>query len=365
MILLEHHEIAQIFPMMEKVEFSALVEDIRRNGLRTPVVLYEGKMLDGRNRYRACLEAGVKPHSIEYEGNDPVGYIVSANLHRRHLSSSQRAACAVEAEALMERLEAEARERMLAGKKADPEEIIPEGRADQARDTAAALFGTNPHYIQDAKKIQAEDPDAFEQVKSGKKTISQVKREIRHASAMKNIAVLPSDKYRVLLADPPWKYGSDFSSGEEKFMKRWTSAETHYPAMSIVELCALPVIDLSEDNAVLFLWVTSPLLAECWPVIKAWGFSYKSSFCWDKVRHNFGHYNSVRHEFLLVCTRGSCLPDIKELHDSVVEIERSEVHSEKPAYFRELIDKMYPRGNRIELFARQKVDSWDSWGSNG
>ena len=114
----------------------------------------------------------------------------------------------MEAEALMERLEAEARERMLAGKKADPEEIIPEGRADQARDTAAALFGTNPHYIQDAKKIRAEAPDAFKQVKAGEKTISQVNREIGHASALKKTAVLPSDKYRVLYADCPWQYGN-------------------------------------------------------------------------------------------------------------------------------------------------------------
>ena len=360
---LEHHEIAQIFPMMGEEEFSALVADIRRNGLRTPVVLYEGKILDGRNRYRACLEAGTESETTEYEGNNPVGYIVSVNLHRRHLSSSQLAACAVEAEALMERLEAEARERQ--GARTDIKELFPESKAGQARDTAAALFGTNPHYIQDAKKIRAEAPEAFKQVKAGKKTISQVNREIRHKAALEKIAVLPSDKYRVVYADPPWKYGSDFSSGEEKFMKRWTSAETHYPAMSIAELCALPIADLAEDNAVLFLWVTSPLLAECWPIIKAWGFTYKTSFCWDKVKHNFGHYNSVRHEFLLVCTRGSCLPDIKELHDSVVEIERSDVHSEKPAYFRELIDKLYTHGNRIELFARQKAEGWMAWGADG
>ena len=74
-----------------------------------------------------------------------------------------------------------------------------------------------------------------------------------------------------------------------------------------------------------------------------------------------GHYNSVRHEFLLICTRGSCLPDINKLFDSVVSIERAE-HSEKPDEFRDMINELYPNGNRIELFARKKNEGWEMWG---
>jgi hypothetical protein len=75
--------------------------------------------------------------------------------------------------------------------------------------------------------------------------------------------------------------------------------------MPIAELCALDVKARAADDAVLFLWVTSPMLEVSFQVIKAWGFQYKTSFVWDKVKHNFGHYNSLRHEFLLICTRGS------------------------------------------------------------
>jgi N6-adenosine-specific RNA methylase IME4 len=110
--------------------------------------------------------------------------------------------------------------------------------------------------------------------------------------------------------------------------------------MSIEELCLLPVKDLAEDNAVLFLWVTSPLLEDAFRVIHAWGFDYKTSFVWDKVKHNMGHYNSVRHEFLLVCVRGSCTPDNMRLYDSVQSIERTE-HSTKPEEFRNIIDDIY------------------------
>jgi len=134
--------------------------------------------------------------------------------------------------------------------------------------------------------------------------------------------------------------------------------------MSIAELCGLPVKALAQDDAVLFLWVTSPLLYEAAPIFDAWGFKYKSSFIWDKVGHNVGHYNSVRHEFLLIGTRGSCTPDVPTLHDSVVEIPKSRKHSEKPEEFRQLIDSMYPHGSRLELFRRGTApDGWDVWGN--
>lgn len=166
---------------------------------------------------------------------------------------------------------------------------------------------------------------------------------------------LPTGKYRVLYCDPPWKYGDELIEG-------YGAAEHHYPTMTISELCDLPIHDLSDENSVLFLWVTSPMLDESFHVIESWGFEYKTSFVWDKIKHNYGHYNSVRHEFLLICTRGSCLPDIKKLHDSVISLER-EKHSEKPEYFRELIDELYTKGKRIELFARETVPNWDSWGN--
>ena len=104
------------------------------------------------------------------------------------------------------------------------------------------------------------------------------------------------------------------------------------------------------------------MLEDAFVVIRAWGFEYKASFVWDKIKHNWGHYNSVRHEFLLVCVRGSCPPDELKLFDSVVSIERTK-HSEKPEAFRKIIDTLYPHGKRIELFARTKVDGWEAFGN--
>jgi N6-adenosine-specific RNA methylase IME4 len=187
-----------------------------------------------------------------------------------------------------------------------------------------------------------------------------VKRETHHDSLKQ--AELPSNKYRVLYADPPWQYND---AGVITDSDAYGRAERHYPTLSIDALCMLgaSVREMSESDAVLFLWVTSPLLEDSFKIINAWGFEYKTSFVWDKIKHNFGHYNSVRHEFLLICTRGSCTPDNLKLFDSVQAIERSDKHSEKPQEFYGIIETLYTHGKRLELFARSSREGWDSWGN--
>lgn len=168
---------------------------------------------------------------------------------------------------------------------------------------------------------------------------------------------LPEGKYQVIYADPPWMYGQEQHSTE----KQATVLETHYPSMPTEDICQLPIGNLGLDNSVLFLWTTSPKLFEAKQVIDAWGYEYKSSMVWDKVKHNVGYYVSVRHEFLLICTRGSCLPDNPKLYDSVITEERTE-HSKKPEVFYDIIEDIY-KGKKIELFARNKRNGWECWGN--
>jgi N6-adenosine-specific RNA methylase IME4 len=191
--------------------------------------------------------------------------------------------------------------------------------------------------------------------------------DLRHAIKVKRfddgVGELPNDKYRVIYADPPWEYATPQHSREEQK----TTLDSHYPSLPLDKICGLPVGELTQEDAVLFLWATSPLILDAFQVIEAWGFTYKASFIWDKVKHNVGHYNSVRHEFLFIATKGSCLPDKKPdgepvLIDSVQSIERTE-HSAKPQEFRNIIDQLYPAGKRIELFARSTYPGWDTWGN--
>ena len=378
----EFHPIANIFPLMQGTEFAALVEDLRQHGLREPGWTFEGKVLDGRNRYRACEEAGIEFRSREFNGSrlDALNLVWSENVQRRHLNAGQAAIAQAKREkleaeytaAVVEPLREEAKRRQKAGTgqgggggrgRKNLAQLVGQGieRHDRSTDaTLAKAAGTNRRYLEQARNLLATAPERLAPVEAGEKTLSQVIREVTREEVQAKLAAIPSEKYRVVYADPPWKYGN---SGIISDSDQYGPAERHYPAMAIGELCALDIRGIAEADAVLFLWVTSPMLGECWPVIKAWGFEYKTSFVWDKVKHNFGHCNSVRHELLLVCTHGSCTPDTKKLYDSVVTIERSDKHSEKPEEFRQIIDALYPHGRRIELFARKRVPGWDCWGA--
>ncbi len=182
---------------------------------------------------------------------------------------------------------------------------------------------------------------------------------IKRQNDIKNVPPFPAGKYQVLYADPPWAYDNTGLGG---------SAESHYPTLPASELetlkdsTSLQVTELAGDNAVLFLWVTSPFLPEGLELCQAWGFDYKTSFVWIKDRTTYGKlgfYNYGQHEFLFVATRGSCLPRSESLVPSLIVAPKGE-HSAKPVY--EIIEKMYP-GPYIELFARKTRPNWATWGT--
>jgi len=354
---MEFHETATIFPMMDEGEYQALKSDIAEHGLRESIWTWEGKIIDGRNRWKVCQELGIEPRTRPWSGDGSlVAFIVSMNLHRRHLMASQRAMVAVD---MLPALEAEAKKRQGTRTDLTSGNKLPDVEFGKSSEKAATMARVSKPYVIYAKKLTEQAPDLAKQVRTGDKTITAARRELIKRARQECPPLLTEGKYRVLYADPPWHYGN---AGLDEY----GHAEHHYPTMHIQELCEMgdAIETISEPNAVLFLWVTSPLLAECFEVVHAWGFKYKTSFVWDKVLHNHGHYNSVRHEFLLICTRGNCTPDDPKLFDSVQTIERSRTHSEKPEEFRAIIDTLYTHGNRIELFARkQTIDGWDAWGN--
>jgi len=213
------------------------------------------------------------------------------------------------------------------------------------------------HHREVANLSNEKQTEFLQKALDEKLSVRDLRREIVRENVLNKNPVMTEGKFRVFYADPPWQYT------DKQDISSLGGSDKHYPSMSINELCELPISEMAEDDAVLFLWTTSPLLEETFPLISAWGFKYKTSFIWDKIGHNMGHYNSVRHEFLLVCTKGSCTPDNIKLFDSVQSIEKTSKHSEKPEEFRNIIDTLYTKGKKIELFARVKKDGWESWGN--
>lgn len=386
----QDHEAAALFPLLDEQRFGELVESIREEGLLHEVVLCEGKILDGRNRYRACLKAGVEPRFEKHEG-DPFAYVWAANGQRRDLSVDQRATifvltikkssawqakqAEIAAAANMKRAEAtKGRERKGDGTLAQSSGASSRGttgpkRPERSTAAKAAASGTNRPAIERAEKLVKDRPDLAQKVASGEVKPAAARREMKKAEVAKKVEALPEGKYRVIYADPPWQYndsreGLGAGSGATEGVDRAsTAAKDHYPTMSMSELAALDVKSMAADDCVLFCWATAPLLPEQIELTKAWGFKYKTFFVWDKGKGSFGHYHTAEAEILLICTRGSGTPDISARENQVQRWPRG-AHSRKPEEARDMIDRLYPKGARVELFRRGDApDGWVVWGN--
>lgn len=173
---MKHHPIADVWPMMEEDKLSELADDIRKNGQLVPVWLYDGKILDGRNRYAACKIAGVEPKTKEYTGDEPTAFAVAMNDRRRHMNKGALAAVAAELEP---HFAADAKRRQIRKPKSESVvEKVPQQTPRKAREEAAASVGVNDRYVSDAKKVKQEAPEVFERLKAGKITLQDAKREV-------------------------------------------------------------------------------------------------------------------------------------------------------------------------------------------
>lgn len=170
-------------------------------------------------------------------------------------------------------------------------------------------------------------------------------------------------KYNIIYADPPWKYNT--------WRDGMGTAEKHYPTMKVESIVGMQNIikNISEKDCILFLWVTFPCLLEGLKVMKEWGFKYKTcGFNWikrNKVSDTWffgmGHWTRANSELCLIGTKGT----IKRKSNKVSQIidTHIEEHSKKPNIVRERIVELVGDLPRIELFARQTSEGWDSWGN--
>lgn len=180
------HPAAELFPMMTGDEFDELVADIRANGQHEPVILTaDGTLLDGRNRYRACVALGIEPRSRVYAGDDPLAFVLSANLHRRHLNTGQKALLALAVESYYA---AEAKRRQAHGQTAPGRTLVadlpqasPQDR--KSRTQAAKAVGTSGRAVSQAKRVSIEAPDLVEKVASGDLALDRAERILRDRKA--------------------------------------------------------------------------------------------------------------------------------------------------------------------------------------
>tara|TARA_R100000656_G_scaffold47486_1_gene38438 strand:- start:44 stop:607 length:564 start_codon:yes stop_codon:yes gene_type:complete len=179
----------------------------------------------------------------------------------------------------------------------------------------------------------------------------------------------PDKKYNIIYADPAWSYKDKRSGSGYKNPNGAGGARKHYKDMEIDEICNLPVKQIADDNCMLFLWTTSSLLNLGFDVINSWGFKYKTvGFVWVKMTKDYkkpysgmGYYTNQNAEFCLIGLKGKYWREQRNIKQ-IIQHHR-EQHSKKPDVVRDNIVKLCGDLPRIELFARETAEGWDSWGN--
>jgi site-specific DNA-methyltransferase (adenine-specific) len=251
------HPIAGLIPDMAADQYAELLESIRKSGQREPAVIHEGKIIDGRNRQRACRELGIELTMRPWDGvGSLTQFVLDVNLSRRHLTADQRTAIAAEAKPWFAK---EAKARQQTGKSADGKaggrgkktlppigsKVSRNGRTASAN--AAKSDGTSGRQVDRADRVKREAPDLFEEVKAGKLKLSQAEKQradrekkkelerkaaeatrkqskaerplwtLIHQDVFDGLASVRNQhgRARLIFADPPYNIGVDYGKGEK------------------------------------------------------------------------------------------------------------------------------------------------------
>ncbi len=371
---MKSHPASGIFPLMMGVEFEEFCESIRENGERELIKLQGDRIVDGRNRYRACIAVGITPRCEQIEMDDEavMGFVIDENLHRRHLTSSQRACVAVE---FLELEKQFAKERMSEGGKGRQKVAYPNRDAGKSAERAAKKVGTNRTSVQDAAKLKAEDPEAFEAIAAGGKTVSQVKREkveeqraATRAADAKRIAEAPSllevvgkATFSTIVIDPPWDYKDEDQTDSGRTFPTYATISFEELKQQTAADGDIPISTLAASNSHLYLWITNRSLPKGFSLIEAWGFRYVTCLTWVKPSFGMGNYFRGQTEHILFGVKGS-LSLLRKDAGTVLLAARPAGHSTKPDEFFSLVESCSP-GPYVEIFSRRNRDGWSCWGS--
>lgn len=342
---MQSHPAAALLPMMSENDLADLADDIRKHGQRVPITLLDGKILDGRNRWRACEMAGVEPHTVDWddEGGSPVLWVLSVNVKRRHLTESQRAMIAAE---MLPLLEAEGRAKQMAAgaqfHRGNPKETAkvvadlpqplpsvtdsapavdvpapvavttrpPEpktARAPLSRDKAATAVGVSSRSVADAKVVAEKAPELAERVRDGSMSLGaaahKVRSEAKQAKQAAQVKEAPQVDVRiergdatnlpleantvdVIFTSPPYGLEKPYH-GQNDLSKGWESfmADWLGEAFRVARSPGRLIVNVPLDTTRGGYRPTWPQL--CAAALEV-GWQYRTAILWDKMNSTKG-----------------------------------------------------------------------------
>ena len=366
----------ELIPPLTAEEYSQLEENILAEGCRDALVVWGNVIVDGHNRHEICTMHGVEfeTKQKEFESEEAAKvWIIDNQSGRRNLTDGWKYELKQE------------RKRLLAGKGWENIKAATGGHNKltlsqndkvNTREELASELGWATGKVAQADFVWKHgDEEIKQKVKAGEETVSgaynKVKRDVkkktveqkvieyRSTTENESVDIFTTDrKYNIVYADPPWQY---WDGGQK-------NQSLHYNTMTIEEICKLPIDKITDENAILFLWVTYPMLQQAFDVMSVWGFKYSTAgFVWvkrnkksDTPFFGCGSWTRANSELCLIGTKGSVLrldASVSQVIESVID-----EHSKKPAETRDRIIRLVGDLPKIELFSRQDVEGWDRWG---
>jgi len=368
MKLIIDNELQNLIPPLADDELKQLETNLINEKWRSNerIITWNNTIVDGHNRYSICQKHNIKYITEEKkfkDKNEVILWMIDNQLGRRNIPDYARGELNWKK---LEILKPKAEAQMKAGKTLGQDEPRVHLRHEVAKKSnIGEVTASKIKLIMDNA-----DEETKKKLRSGNKelSINKVYTDLKKKKDREKIVEEFKDapqlekkdrKYKIILADPPWHF---WGGG-------WKNQTQHYKTMSMDEIKNLPVEKLADDNCILFLWVTFPILKDAFDIIESWGFKYSTcGFNWVKKNKKgegwffgLGYWTRANSELCLIATRGKPVrqsASVSQIIDTPVE-----EHSKKPDCVRDKIVELCGDLPRIELFARNKSIGWDTWGN--
>lgn len=367
-------EFKALIPPPSPEELQQLEANILADGCRDPIVVWDGIIVDGHNRFTICNRHGKHFKTTELffvDREDVKSWIIRNQFGRRNLSTFQRAELALKLEPL---ISAKAKENQRASGGAVPSKLT-EPHID-TREEIAVVAGVSTGTLHKAKVIaEKADEDTKEQLRRGDTSINSAytdikrkeKEERRQERRDENLELVssaanPADaikdgaRFATIVIDPPWDWGDE---GDCDQLGR---AKPTYQTMPIDEIKALPLPTLADDDCHIYLWITNRSLSKGFELLEAWGFRYITCLTWCKPHFGMGNYFRGSSEQVLFGVKGSQPIKRKDVGTWFSAPRGAMGHSSKPVEFYSLVESCSP-GPFLEMFARSGREGWTQWGA--
>jgi N6-adenosine-specific RNA methylase IME4 len=366
-------EFKKLIPALTAEEFKQLESNCLEEGIREKIITWNGFIIDGHNRYEIATR-----WNLDYETeskrfnneNDVREWMINNQFGRRNLSNYQRSVLALQLEEVFSEKAKEQQIRKPESVSVNSPKQIP----IDTRKELAKVASVGEQTIARVKVIEAKaNEETKAKLSTGEVSINQVYQDIKKeekkeerdkkieevkAKIESENLVTPDKKYHVIGIDPPWAYEEKGGFSSADYDSESNRGAVDYPTMTVEQIKKIELP--AADDCVLFLWTTHAFLKDSFDLVDEWGFKYKATLVWDKVKMGLGRTVRMQVEFCLIAVKGNPIINGSSERDIITEPRRE--HSRKPEAFYQMAERMCI-GNKLDYFSRQNRENWDHYGA--